>query len=363
MYLTPFFFSFPSSFLFPFLLLQTFGLKNKNKSKKVGEYVNQVKKQADHSVQAIHGGGEDAKTKAARKKEEEAARKAELALLYQPVLQAQKVPVGVDPKSILCQYFKAGTCQKGSKCKFSHDPSVERKTEKIDLYNDPRASQEADTMDKWDQQKLEDVVAKKQKGSLPETDIICKYFLDAVENGKYGWFWECPNGPTCHYRHALPPGFVLKRDRRKDDDEDQPSLEDWIEIERKKLSGALTPVTLETFKAWKTERMERKAKEESEKRDKKEAAMKAGKTTGISGRDLFTYRPDLFVDDQEAESADVYANRIYNEEEAVEGEQKGDAMYDVEVDEDLFDLDIEDDDEEEEDNEEDDGGAGSSARP
>ncbi len=41
---------------------------------------------------------------------------------------------------------------------------------------------------------------------------ICKYFLDAVENSKYGWFWQCPNGgKNCMYRHALPPGFVLKK--------------------------------------------------------------------------------------------------------------------------------------------------------
>jgi len=35
-------------------------------------------------------------------------------------------------------------------------------------------------------------------------------FLDAVEKRQYGWFWECPTGVTCHYRHALPPGYVLK---------------------------------------------------------------------------------------------------------------------------------------------------------
>ena len=23
-------------------------------------------------------------------------------------------------------------------------------------------------------------------------------------------FWQCPNGKECKYRHALPPGFVLK---------------------------------------------------------------------------------------------------------------------------------------------------------
>ena len=40
---------------------------------------------------------------------------------------------------------------------------------------------------------------------------VCKYFLDAVEKKQYGWFWACPNGgKECHYRHALPPGYVLK---------------------------------------------------------------------------------------------------------------------------------------------------------
>jgi len=27
-----------------------------------------------------------------------------------------------------------------------------------------------------------------------ETIITCKHFLDAVEDEKYGWRWECPNG-------------------------------------------------------------------------------------------------------------------------------------------------------------------------
>lgn len=60
---------------------------------------------------------------------------------------------------------------------------------------------------------------------------ICKYFLDAVENSKYGWFWECPNGEACHYRHALPPGFMLKKDKKKEDKGEEISLEDLIERE------------------------------------------------------------------------------------------------------------------------------------
>ena len=46
--------------------------------------------------------------------------------------------VGVDPKSILCEYFKVGQCAKGFKCKFSHDLNVQRKGEKIDIYSDTR---------------------------------------------------------------------------------------------------------------------------------------------------------------------------------------------------------------------------------
>lgn len=61
--------------------------------------------------------------------------------------------------------------------------------QKIDLYRDPRANTE----------------------NMPEDTIItCKYFLDAVEDDKYGWRWECENnGNKCQYRHQLPDGYVV----------------------------------------------------------------------------------------------------------------------------------------------------------
>lgn len=43
-------------------------------------------------------------------------------------------------------------------------------------------------MDDWDQDKLEEVV--KQKHGTEQnrpTEIICKFFLDAVEKKMYGW--------------------------------------------------------------------------------------------------------------------------------------------------------------------------------
>jgi hypothetical protein len=159
----------------------------------------------------------DAKRKAAekerREKEKAAAElaKRETAELFKPV-QVQKVPFGVDPKTVVCVFYKKGNCEKGKRCKFSHDLSVERKAEKRDLYADTRDTEDvkkADTMDSWDEAKLRDVVVSKHGNPRTTTEKVCKYFIEAVENQKYGWFWVCPNGgDQCKYRHALPPGCV-----------------------------------------------------------------------------------------------------------------------------------------------------------
>jgi hypothetical protein len=62
--------------------------------------------------------------------------------------------------------------------------NVGRKAVKKDLYADDRIE---DTMDKWDQNKLESAIKEREtQGNLNRTtDIVCKYFLDAVENEKY----------------------------------------------------------------------------------------------------------------------------------------------------------------------------------
>lgn len=66
--------------------------------------------------------------------------------------------------------------------------------------------------------------------------------MEAVEKSKYGWFWQCPVGENCIYRHALPPGFVLKKDRKKEDKRDEITLEELIEKERAALGPKQTKV-------------------------------------------------------------------------------------------------------------------------
>ncbi len=104
--------------------------------------------------------------------------------------------------------------------------SIERKAEKKNLYQDTRDGEEGgengtngtngeknekeEGMDDWDEEKLRKVVMSKHGNPKTTTDKVCKYFIDAVENGKYGWFWQCPNGgDKCMYKHSLPVGYVI----------------------------------------------------------------------------------------------------------------------------------------------------------
>ncbi|KAF3936240.1 hypothetical protein ABW19_dt0205390 [Dactylella cylindrospora] len=294
---------------------KTFGMKNK-KGAQTQKKIQQLKSQVSN------GASPEEKKKAAEKAQRAAEKKAaedakkEAAALFKP-MQVQKVPFGVDPKSVVCVFFKQGACEKGKKCKFSHDLAVERKTEKRSLYDNGEGSssgatnEKQETSENWDEAKLREVVLSKHGNPKTTTDIVCKFFVEAIENGKYGWFWVCPNGgDQCKYKHTLPPGFVVKtaaqRAAEKAELEKNPNrtitLEEFLETERHKLTGTLTPVTEETFKKWKAERMSKKAAEEELRRRKEE-----------TGRELFE-KGGWSDDDSEAESSS---------EEEVEGKGKG----------------------------------------
>lgn len=70
------------------------------------------------------------------------------------------------------------------------------------------------------------------------------------------------------------------------------TLEDWLESERHKLTGTLTPVTPETFAAWKKQRLDKKAAEEQAKQAKE-----------ATGRTLFE-TGNWKADDSEEEEED-----------------------------------------------------------
>uniref|UniRef100_A0A0P6J3X4 Zinc finger CCCH domain-containing protein 15 n=1 Tax=Aedes aegypti TaxID=7159 RepID=A0A0P6J3X4_AEDAE len=269
---------------------KTFGLKNK-KGAKQQKFITQVEKQVKSGGQHNLLNNPNAKKEEKEKKLKE---QKELAQLFKPV-PTQKIEKGADPKSILCAFFKQGTCTKGDKCKFSHDLAIERKAEKRSIHVDMRDA-ENDTIENWTEEKLAEVVAKKhgKEKTMPTTTIICKYFLDAVEKSLYGWFWECPNGEKCIYRHALPPGYVLKKDKKKmEAQKEEISLVDLIERERAALGSSQTRVTLETFLAWKKRKIQEKKKREQEEEDRKRKDFKAGRQNGLSGREMFSFNPDM----------------------------------------------------------------------
>ena len=162
----------------------------------------------------------------------------------------------------------------------------------IDLYTDPRA----------------------KIGKAPDTLITCRDFLDAVERNLYGFNWVCPHGGDgCQYAHRLPMGYVLNRDKGKqeeeEDEEEEMTLEEQIEEERAALcSDNLTPVTYESFMKWKADRA---ARRQAEIEAKIAAEMAKGKKDKaqmafMSGRALFQFNPELFEDAEDAGAGDIY---------------------------------------------------------
>lgn len=187
---------------------KTFGMKNKKGAAAKKTIAQMQSSMASSPSMAEQKKREEAKARE-KKAAEDAKREAEQ-LLNKPA-QIQKVPFGVDPKTVVCIFYKKGNCEKGKKCKFAHDLDVERKVEKKNLYQDTRAEEDEkkkqETSADWDEDKLRSVVLSKKGNQRTTTDKVCKFFIQAIEDGKYGWFWICPNGgDKCMYKHALPPG-------------------------------------------------------------------------------------------------------------------------------------------------------------
>lgn len=111
---------------------------------------------------------------------------------------------------------------------------------------------------------------------------------------------------------------MLKRDRKMlEEQKETITLEELIESERASLGPNVTKVTLETFLAWKKRKVEEKKqqliKDEEKKRNE---YVKHGRHVGLSGREMFTYNPDLIAnDDEEADNDIDYRHRSDDEDE------------------------------------------------
>lgn len=312
---------------------KTFGLKNKKGAaqQKQVKIIQQQQGQSGKTPAQVAKERERENEKKLRAEAEKEKRKqASQLTIVQP-----KPAFGEDPKTIVCEYWRNGVCAKGTKCKYAHSLDAGRKVAKKDLYVDSRDAEreakEADTMDNWDDAKLMSVVMSKHGNPKTTTDKVCKFFLQAVENGKYGWFWECPNGgEKCMYRHRLPPGFVLRseqKERERLEKANEISLEEFIEAQRLALVGkTLTPVTPESFAKWKQDRRDKKMAEEDMAKAKSAKTQALSKASGLSGREMFELNPDMFADEVGVDEYDVSQyiteNRDKDEEAELALEQR-----------------------------------------
>lgn len=172
-----------------------------------------------------------------------------------------------------------------------------------------------------------------KRSKMPKTDIVCKYFLDAVKIRIYGYKWQCPNGDECHYKHCLPKDYIIKTLQEKTEEEmtieEFHDLEEKIDVERERLSLTGTKLTDKTFMQWKDRRL--KEKEKTLGYDKKAELLKKLKT----GRELFIQNNDAYIDDENADD-DVYENQNNELEEETRALQQELWNTEVKVDTELF---------------------------
>ena len=159
---------------------------------------------------------------------------------------------------------------------------------------------------------------KKKRGKVP-SNIVCKFFLDAVKKKQYGWKWECPNGDECHYRHSLPEGYILVTAKEKQEDmtaEEYMNLEAQIDEERARISVNGTRVDEKSFLEWKRKRDEFRKIEEAERVELEKKLHQKSKLTGVQ---LFKKQAELFKDDEDAEDLKEEQEQEKKEREKEEG--------------------------------------------
>lgn len=180
----------------------------------------------------------------------------------------QLIPPGVDPKTVMCINFLNNNCNKGDNCQFAHE--LKKEAPKVET----------------------------EENSNNKITMVCRFLIDAINNGEYSASWKCPLS-KCKDIHKLL--------ELNDDPKVEVSLEEYFELQRQTLDESkLTPVTEQSFKEWKA-----KKDKEEEMHAKRVAAL----SNGARGIDLFKDHREMFEDDEEAQEDVDYGERNYEDSE------------------------------------------------
>lgn len=262
---------------------KTFGLKNKNKSKKVQQQIQSIEKSVLNSGDPKQRKMDEQRklARVAAKARKKAQEEEQNALFGEALLAVQK---------------------KGSMNK--KDGKVEAKGRDHD-----------------------------DDGNKTGTSRAMKmYVLSVSVNGVFGT--SCLPFYVVLYHRMYQMDAQEMEQRLREDPNYVPTLEDQIEAERqakvaelKKSGKPGTPVTEETFRAW--QERKRKARADAAKKlvEVELKKKKGGKGLAVlSGRDLYEYKKELFADDD----ADL-ENAEGSEDGDVNGDANGDINGDVDV--------------------------------
>jgi len=79
---------------------------------------------------------------------------------------------------------------------------------------------------------------------------------------------------------------------------------------------------LETFLAWKKRKQKEKAESSKKEEARKKAEFKAGRSIGLSGREMFTFRPEMALEDQTEDDEVAFDTSKFPSEEDEENVQE-----------------------------------------